>query len=258
MRLQGKVAIVTGATSGIGESIAVVFAREGAKVLVAGRSEARGKEVVDRIVRDGGTAKFRRVDLANEAEVQPMIDDAVATWGKLNVLVNNAAYFSLDAAKPVTETPLELWKLTLAVNITAPFLACKAAIPQMVKAGGGSIINIASIGGVVVFPNHASYTTTKAALVQLTKSVALDYANVGIRANAIAPGTIDTPGNEPWERPFGSHEKFVKATGDLVPIGRIARPEEIAYAAVYYASDESSYTTGTVLPIDGAITLRFP
>jgi NAD(P)-dependent dehydrogenase (short-subunit alcohol dehydrogenase family) len=258
MRLRDKVAIVTGATSGIGESIAVLFAREGAKVLVVGRSETRGKSVVDHILSDGGVAKFRRVDLANEEEVQPMIAATTAVWGRLDVLVNNAAYFGLDMAKPVVDTPLELWKHTIAVNLTAPFLACQAAIPHMVKAGGGSIINIASIGGVAVFPNHASYTTTKAALVQLTKSIALDYASFGVRANAIAPGTIDTPGNEPWETPFGSHEKFVKATAELVPLGRVARPEEVAYAALYYASDESSYTTGTVLVVDGAITLRFP
>ena len=258
MRLQGKVAVVTGATSGIGESIAVLFAREGAKVLVAGRSEARGKQVVDRVVSAGGVARYRQVDLAHEEEVQPMIAEAIETWGKLDVLVNNAAYFGLDMAKPVGETPLELWKHTIAVNLTAPFIACQAALPDMVKRRSGSIINVASIGGVIVFPSHASYTTTKAALVQMTKSIAIDYARFGIRANAIAPGTIDTPGNEPWQAGFGGYEKYLRAIADLVPLGRIAKPEEVAYAALYFASDESSYTTGTVLLVDGAITLRFP
>ena len=255
MRLQDKVAIVTGATSGIGESIAILFAREGAKVLVVGRAEDRGKKVVQRIAEEGGEAIFRRVDLAHEEEIPPMIKAAVETWGRLDILVNNAAYFGRSIFKPLAETSLDGWKHAVAVNLTAIFIACQEAIPRMIEGGGGAIINISSIGGLNCFPACASYSITKGGLVQLTKSVALDYAKVGIRANVIASGAIDTPGNEPWYEEHGGKEGYLEWIGKTVPMGYIGKPEDIAWAAVYLASDESSYTTGTVLVVDGGRTL---
>ena len=255
MRLQDKVAIVTGATAGIGESIAILFAREGAKVLVVGRSEDRGMKVVQRIAQEGGEAIFRRVDLAHEEEIPPMVEAAVETWGRVDILVNNAAYFGRSIFKPVVETSLDDWKHTVAVNLTAVFIACQEAIPHMIDGGGGSIINVSSIGGLNCFSTFASYSTTKGGLVQLTKSVALDYAKVGVRANVLAPGAIDTLGNEPWYVEFGGRESYLDAVGNSVPMGRLGEPEDIAWAAVYLASDEAAYVTGAVLVVDGGRTL---
>lgn len=255
MRLQDKVAIVTGATAGIGEKIAVFFAREGAKVLIVGRSEDRGKKVVQRIADEGGEAIFRRVDLAHEEEIPPMIRASIEMWGRLDILVNNAAYFGRSIFKPLAETALADWKYAVSVNLTAVFIACREAIPLMIEGGGGVIINVASIGGLNCFPTFAAYSTTKGGLVLLTKSVALDYAKDGIRANVIAPGAIDTPGNEPWFEEHGGEEGYLEWIGKRVPMGHIGRPEDIAWAAVYLASDESAYVTGAVLVVDGGHTL---
>lgn len=255
MRLRGKVAIVTGATSGIGESIATVFAREGAKVLVVGRSRDRGRQVVQHITNEGGEAVFRPVDLAQEEDIAPMVEAAVDEWGRLDVLVNNAAYFGPSNFKPLADTSLDDWKYTVAVNLTAVFLACQAAIPHMIKGGGGSIVNVSSIGGLNAFPTFAAYSITKGALMQLTQSVALDYAAVGIRANAIAPGLVDTPGNEWCYDRYGGKAEYHGTLSKTVPLGRFGRSDEVAWVAVYLASDESAYTTGAIIVVDGGRTL---
>jgi len=253
MRLREKVAVVTGATSGIGEAVAIALAREGAKVVVVGRSEERGREVVQRISQGNGEAVFEQVDLAQQSEVPKSLTAALERWGRIDILVNNAAF--LGRTKPVGETSLDDWNQALAVNLTATFILSREAIEHMLTAGGGSIINMSSIGGLNCFPSFAAYSTTKGALITLTRCIAIDYADRGIRANVIAPGAIDTPANQEHFGAYGGREGYMKAIAKTVPMGRLGRSEDVAAAAVYLASDEADYVTGEVLVVDGGRTL---
>jgi meso-butanediol dehydrogenase / (S,S)-butanediol dehydrogenase / diacetyl reductase len=253
MKLAGKVALVTGAGSGIGQAIAVLFAAEGAGVGVADFSEAGGNATVSQIRAAGGEAEFFRVDVSRSAEVKAAVDGALRRWGQLDILCNNAG---IGVAATVVETAEEDWDRTLAVDLKGVFLGCKYAIPPMIARGGGVIVNTASVAGQVGVLNRAAYCAAKAGVVGLTKSVAVDYIGQNIRINAICPGTVDSP----WIQkilsaqpdPVAERQRMVERQ----PMGRMGEPAEIARAALYLACDDSAFVTGTALVIDGGLTAR--
>jgi NAD(P)-dependent dehydrogenase (short-subunit alcohol dehydrogenase family) len=245
MRLQGKVALITGAAHGMGEVEANMFAKEGAKVVVADLLEAEGKQVVEAIAKDGGESLFVRLDVTNEAEWRQAVESAVARFGKLDILVNNAG-ISGSAGADLLST--EAWDRVMAVNAKGVFLGLKYAIPAMQRAGGGAIVNISSISGFVGQDYiHMAYNASKGAVRIMTKSAAVQYAKDGIRVNSVHPGVMppmltSTRGADSAER-----QRLLAK----VPMGRAGHREEVGYAVLFLASDEASYITGTELVVDG-------
>ena len=252
-KLEKKATLITGAGSGIGEAMAVLFAREGARVAVADFDEASGRRVAQAIVGAGGTAFFIQVDVSDAVAVQHMVDETVARFGRLDILCNNAG---IGVAAVCHETSETDWDRTMAVDLKGVFLGCKYAIPHMLRQGGGAICNTSSVAGQVGVLNRAAYCAAKAGVVGLTKSIAIDYAHQGIRCNALLPGTVDSP----WIGKIISQQPDPQAQRRLMaarqPIGRMGRPEEIAAAALYLCSDDAAYVTGTGLVIDGGLTAR--
>jgi NAD(P)-dependent dehydrogenase (short-subunit alcohol dehydrogenase family) len=251
MKLRGKIALVTGAAQGIGQAIAVRFAQEGAKVAVNDIKDDVGRETVKTITEAGGEAAYFHADVSNSAEVQAMIRQVSERFKGLHILVNNAAYAHWGS-KPVTELSEEEWDRTLDVTLKGAFLCSKYTIPEMVKSGGGSIINIDSVAGVFGFPSESAYMAAKGGLLQLTKSMAIDYAAVNIRVNAIAPGWTATPMNAEMRK--DPNYLALALRGPVIK--RPGKPEEVAAAAVYFASEEAGYATGAVLVMDGGWSLR--
>src|SRR5271157_3113481 len=249
MRLKDKVAIVTGAASGIGQAIAQVFAKEGAKVVVNDINDKGGEATVKLIADCGGEALFVHADVSNSGEVRNMVKVTLEKFGGINVLVNNAAY--LINFNPVLETPEDEWDIAIDVTLKGVFLCSKYALPEMIEAGGGSIINIASVGGMVGFADYSAYCSAKGGVIQLTKSMAIDYGRKNIRVNAICPGPIDTP-----TTPEAQDEKLHQWQRDMTVLGRTATPEEVAWPAVFLACDESSFVSGSNLVVDGGWTVR--
>ena len=242
MRLEGKVAIITGAASGIGAASARLFAEEGAKVCIADIDEEKGRQVAANIVAAGGDVFFKRLDITSEDDWASVVDEVVTRYGKLNVLVNNAA---MAHAGTVEETTAEDWDRVMEVNGKGTFLGTRAVIPHMRRDGVGSIINISSGAGLVGQAWSAAYNASKAAVHLLAKCTAIQYAKDGIRANSVHPGAIDTQMLHAGSQQIGESEAFNR------PMGRMGTPEEIGYGVVFLASDESSYMTGTELIIDG-------
>ena len=245
MRLAGKVALVSGAASGMGQSEATIFAREGAKVVVADILEAEGKQVADKIAAGGGQARFVRLDVTSEAEWDAAVKAAVGAFGKLDVLVNNAG---ISGTYDTDMLSSAAWDKVMAVNAKGVFLGMKAAIPLMKKAGGGAIVNISSISGFVGQDGvHMAYNASKGAVRIMTKTAAVQYAGDGIRVNSVHPGfmppmrTSKTSADPTWR---------AKMLG-AVPMKREGRVEEVAHAVLFLASDEASYITGTELVVDG-------
>lgn len=254
MRLQDKVSIITGAGSGMGRTAALLFAAQGAKVVVAEFSEAAGNETV-RLVREaGGEASFVRVDVSNEADARGMVDHALATHGRLDVLYNNAGIMP-EADHSVTDTEVAVWDQVMAVNVRGVFLGCKYAIPAMAAQGSGSIINIASFVALLgcSVPQDA-YTASKGALLSLTRSLAVQFGPKGIRTNAICPGPIETPLLMDWLLKDEAAKQLRLARN---PTGRFGKPEEIVNMAIYLASDESRFTNGAQLVVDGGISVNY-
>ncbi len=242
MRLQGKVAIITGAASGIGAASARLFAVEGAKVCIADIDVEKGRQVADGITESGGDAFFQNLDITSEHAWKDVVNKVVDRYQLLNVLVNCAA---MPHAATVEDTTAEDWDRVMEVNAKGTFLGTREVIPHMRRAGGGSIINISSGAGLVGQSWAAAYNASKAAVHLLAKSTAIQYAKDGIRANSVHPGAIDTQMLHQSEEQIGDSEAFNR------PMGRMGTPEEIGYGIVFLASDESSYMTGTELIIDG-------
>ncbi len=249
-RLLGKVAIVTGAGGGIGECAAELFAANGAKVIVADIDLDQASRVTQSIQDKGGTAYSVKVDVSDEAQVQEMVDAAVGQYGTLNVIFNNAGIFPADDGGAL-DTPLETWDRVMQVNLKGVFLGTRCAIPKMLQAGGGSIINVASFVALMgAATAQVAYTASKGGVLAFTREVAVEYARKGIRANSICPGPIETPLlAELLSDPARRERRLVH-----IPIGRFGTAQEIANGALFLASDESSFMTGSQLVIDGGIT----
>lgn len=250
MKLQDKVAIITGAGSGMGRAIALVFAREGARVVVSDMNLETAQAVVDTIMLEGGTAIATAANVSKEDDVQSLIHSAVSTYGTVDVLVNNAGIMdNFTSAGAVTD---ELWERVFAVNATGPMRTIRACIPLFTEKGSGVIINIASAGGLLGSRAGAAYTASKHAVVGLTKNVGFQYAKLGVRCNAIAPGAVNTNIGTTIFNPdeFGM-ERAMAGMG-LNP--RVGEPEEIASVALFLASDDSSFVNATVITADAGWT----
>lgn len=250
MRLKGKVAIVTGAASeiGIGHAIAMLFAEEGAMVTVADIQDEGGKHTADEINSQGGRAIHCYTDVSKADHVKRMVQLTVDTYGAINILVNNAAHMKDSHA--VLDTTEEEWDRSMKITLKGPYLCSKYAIPEMIKAGGGSIINMSSVGGLVGWENDAPYLSAKGGVIQLTKSLAIDYGRKNVRVNAICPGSIQTAIS-----PKKGEKHYEEQVAETV-LGRTGEPLEIANAALFLASDESSFVSGTNLVVDGGHTVR--
>ena len=249
MRLEGKVALITGAARGQGAAEARLFAKEGAKVIVADVSDPEGIAVAAEIAEAGGDAIYVHLDVTDESEWEAAVQSAITSFGKLDILVNNAGIWRRGH---VMETSSEQWDDIMDVNAKGVFLGTKAAIPEMRKAGGGSIVNISSTAGLVGSKTSSAYSASKGAVRIFSKSTAIQYASEGIRANSIHPGPIDTDmGDQVWPDPT-SREASISRTA----LSRIGTAQDIAYGALYLASDESSFVTGSELVIDGGVTAQ--
>jgi len=254
MRLEDKVAIITGAGSGMGRVAAQMFAAEGAKVVVAEFDERGGTET-ERLVADaGGEASYIKTDVSREGDARAMVDHAVKRFGRVDVLYNNAGIMP-EADHSVTDTEVAVWDQVMAVNLRGVFLGCKYAIPRMVEQGSGSVINISSFVAILgcSVPQDA-YTASKGAVLSLTRSLAVQFGPNGVRSNAICPGPIETPLLMDWLLKDEAAKQLRLARN---PTGRFGKPEEIVNAAVYLASDESRWTNGAQFVIDGGITVNY-
>lgn len=249
MRLKNKVAIITGGASGIGRGSSFMFAKEGAKVVIADINEEQGEQVAQEICSSGGEAMFVAADVSQQDQVQAMVSQTIEHFDKIDVLFNNAFWYKVA---PALELTLEEWKKTIDVTLTGTFICIQSVLPEMIKNGGGSIINTSSVGGTVAFDEHPAYNAAKAGINLLTKNVAADYGKENIRVNAISPGIIETPLSgaaihDPENYEFFMNRSFVQ---------RVGQPEDIAYAAVYLASDESTFVTGSNMFVDNGWTAR--
>ena len=252
MKLKDKVSIITGAASGIGKATALVFGREGAKVMCADIN-AEGAEAVARQIADtGGEAESIKVDVAKEAEVKEMVSQTVARWGRLDVLYNNAG---IGYGMPVTQVTEEDWDRLMDINLKGVFLGCKHAIPEMLKNGGGSIVSTASDAGLVGTAMLSPYCASKGGVVLFTKSLAVEWGAMGIRVNCVCPGVIRTPILDPFiataQATGVAPEEVWARMARVHPLGRVGEPEEVGKAVAFLASDEASFITGVALPVDG-------
>lgn len=253
MRLENKVAIVTGAGSGIGRATAILFAKEGAKVVVSEINQETGQGTTEQIKKAGGDATFVPVDVSCAPDVESMVQTAVSTYGKLDIIVNNAG----AAGDVWDKTTEEDWHRLIDINLTSVFLGCRYAIPEMKKQGGGCIVNIASIAGIIGVPTLVAYCATKGGVVLLSKSLAKMLGRDNIRVNCICPGPTETGLTLAFlGHPATAEEEREKRMARLasVPLGRWAQPEEIASTILFLVSDEASFVTGVTFPVDGGCT----
>lgn len=252
MSVSGKVALVTGATSGIGEATAMTLAKAGALLMLTGRDPERGERSLDAVRRGGGPAKLMLGDIADADFCERAVAATIEAFERIDVLVNGAG---IVYRGDVLETPDDAWRRLMAVNVDGVFYLSRAAVRAMKTQGGGSIVNIASTVGLVGFPDLAAYCATKGAVVQLTRAMALDHAKDGIRVNAVCPGAVNSPmlvsGHE---RTGLSAEEVLRRNAEAIPQGRVAKPEEVADLVLFLAGDGSRHITGTAIPIDGGYT----
>jgi NAD(P)-dependent dehydrogenase (short-subunit alcohol dehydrogenase family) len=253
MRLKGKVCIVTGGGSGIGRATCLLFGREGARVVVADKRAESAEAVAAEGAADGATMMATMMDVSRDDDAQRVVHQAVEAFGRLDVLVNNAGY---GFAGTVVDTDEEAWENLMAVNVRGVFLCSKHAIPAMAKNGGGVIVNTASVVAAVGIRNRAAYCASKGAVAALTRAIAIDHVADGIRCNAVAPGTIDTPYFDDILRKSPVAADSRKALEARQLLGRLGTPEEIAAGILFLASDESRFATGSILTIDGGMTAQ--
>ncbi len=253
MRLKNKVAIITGSTKGIGKTAALMFAEEGANVIVTGRSEKEGDEVSRLIKKSGGDAQYIKADVTKKLDVEKMIERTFKKFGKIDILYNNAGHFYLEPAPHLLEE--EDWDRIMDVNLKSVYLCSKYVVPVMIENGGGSIINTSSVQGKVGYKNLIGYNTSKAGIINLTRSLALSYAPMKIRVNCICPGPIY---NEAYKRSTISKDPELEMNQwmGVIPLGRLGKREDVAKLVIFLASDESSYITGEYITIDGGLTTK--
>lgn len=245
MRLQNKIALITGSASGMGKGEALAFAKEGAKVVVADLKLEGAKEVVQEIKDNGGQALAVQVDVTKIDDIKAMVQQAKEEFGQIDILVNNAGVFDKYATS--LETPLEKWNFFININLTSVFQVTNEVLPEMIERESGSIINIASVAGLVAGKGGAAYTATKHGVVGLTKHLAAEYAKHGLQINAIAPGTIETPLIK---------DVVANIPKDTVPARRFGQVDEVAELAIFLGSDEARFMNGVVVPIDGGFTIQ--
>lgn len=252
-RVQGKVAVVTGGAAGIGQATAILLAEEGAKVVVADLDEVAGAKTVSQIKAHNGAAIFVRTDISQERDAERVCTEAVKAFGQLDILVNNAAVFVLKGL----EATIDDWQRSLGVNVIGTALVSRYAAEAMKQSGGGAIVNLGSISSFVAQPSFVTYSATKAALLQMTRNLAMDLAPFKIRVNCVCPGTILTQASRNhMERVGITLEEFVAAEGAKNLIARVGDPREVAYAILFFASDEASFITGAHLMVDGGYTAQ--
>jgi meso-butanediol dehydrogenase / (S,S)-butanediol dehydrogenase / diacetyl reductase len=250
-RLAGKVALITGGGTGIGRAIALAFAREGAKVAVAGRRQEKLDETLRELERRGSSGLAIVCDVSNERDAQRAAREISKSFGAMNVLVNNAGVLH---AATIEGTSEEQWDKLLTINLKGPFLMCKAALPEFRKAGGGAIVNVGSVLGLVAMKDRAAYCASKGGVTLLTKAIALDHAHENVRANCICPSIVET---ELVAGLFAASEEgraLKKARIGSIPLGRMGKPEDVAEMAMFLASEESSWLTGAAVPLDGGLS----
>lgn len=252
-RVEGKACVVTGAGSGIGKAIAERLAEEGGRVLCVDINGESAEKTAEGIVSSGGIAEALQADVSNSKQVDGFVQRCVESFGTIQVLVNNAG---VNIPGVLHEVPNEVIDKTLNVNVKGAIYGCRAAIPYMLRQGGGSIVNISSVNGLVSEPFLAVYSASKGAIVMLTRGVALDYAKKNIRCNAICPGWVDTPINYAHAEMLGGLQKVYNTIDSFQPIGRPGEPREIAHLALFLASDEASFITGSVIAADGGMTAQ--
>jgi meso-butanediol dehydrogenase/(S,S)-butanediol dehydrogenase/diacetyl reductase len=246
-RLEGKVALITGSASGIGAATARRFAADGARMMLADINEEAGRSVAGELARLGATVEFRRVDVTVVEEVEAVTQAAVDRFGRLDITFNNAG---IGAYGKIPDVEPELWHTVIAVDLHSVYYACRAAIPHLRRGGGGSIVNTASISGLLGDYGLGAYNAAKAAVVNLTRTLAIDHAREHIRVNAVCPGPIETPLLAPLLSLPAAAEQYAT----LIPMGRVGRADEIAAVVAFLASEDASYVTGAAIAIDGGLT----
>ena len=252
-RLKGKVALITGGAGAIGRATARRFCADGANVLVADRDETHAKDVAAAIRAEGGQAIGVGVDVTSDASVATMVGKAVATFGRIDVLFTCAGVLVTGS---VTDTSLDDWQRTLAVNLTGPFLASRHVVPVMIANGGGAIVHMSSTAGLVGETSIAAYCASKGGVLMLARQMALDYARHGVRVNVICPGWIDTPFNDPAVEAAGGREALLPFVDQMVPIGRQGTADEVADVVAFLASDDARLMTGSIVTVDGGLTAQ--
>ncbi len=252
-RLDGKVCVITGAGSGIGKASAIRFGAEGGRIACADVVEETGRATAAEIAAAGGEAEFFRVDVTDEESVRALYDAVEERFGAVHVLLNNAGVL-LPGDVSVLDTDLDTWHRVLAINLTGVFLCCKLGIPKLLAAGGGSVVNMGSISGLVgSATSQIGYAASKGGVIAITRDIAVEFARLGVRANALCPGPVETP----LALQLYADEAAWRRRQVHLPTGRLGKPEEVAEAALFLASDESSWVTGTCLVVDGGTSVAY-
>lgn len=250
-RLAGKTAVITGGGTGIGQAIALAFAKEGARVAVAGRRMEKLQETLSLLKQSGSDALAMECDVTKSADTERLVKAAEDRFGNVNVLVNNAGALSVSTVETISEAD---WDRIMGANLKGPFLMSRAVLPAMRRAGGGSIVNIGSVLGIAAIRDRAAYCASKGGVAMLTKAMALDHAHDKIRVNCVCPSIVESAMTEMFFAETEAARKLRESRLASVPLGRFGKPNDIAGIVVFLASDESSWMTGTVIPVDGGVT----